>query len=135
MCSGSVAAHHVSDWFIKLLEKLSSFEMSGILFISLCRSSSFIDGLFNAACNRELSMKQRTACANVIRELLVKRSLEFVFSNFTSGEKVYDQSEFNRPMPNMLSAVHDKLHEHAKVHVKAVCDVLIELHQRKYSSL
>lgn len=119
---GQTASTYVAEFFNKLLEKLSSFEMSGILFISLCRSSTFVDGLFKGAtcCTDSFPLEQRQACATVLRELLIK-----------SGEKIFEHSEFARPMPNMLSAVHDKLHEHAKAHVPDLCNVLIHIDGQK----
>lgn len=114
---GQTNAPSVAEFFIKLVEKLSSIEMSGILFISLCRTSSFIDGLFNAIETEEkYSQAQKQACASVLRELMLK-----------SGQKVFEQADFSKPLPNMLSAVHDKLHEYAKARVEGLCNVLVSV--------
>lgn len=123
---GQVNSLYVAEFFNKLLEKLSSFEMSGILFISLCRTSIFVDGLFKVATNTtdEYPLEQRQACSSVLRELLIK-----------SGEKIFEQSEFARPMPNMLSAIHDKLHEHAKNHVADLCNALIFMDGQKKENI
>jgi hypothetical protein len=96
--------------------------MSGVLFISLCRSTSFIDGLFKAVSSEDdsCSLEQRQACANVLRELLLK-----------SGEKVFEQTDFSKPIPNMLSAIHDKLHEHAIVHLEKLCTVITNMENQK----
>lgn len=119
---GQLGALYVAEFFIKLLEKLSSFEMSGILFISLCRSSTFVDGLFKVATSIDdtYPFEQRHACAMVLRELLLK-----------SGEKMFEHADYTRPMPNMLSAVHDKLHDHAKAFVVPLVEVLINLDAQK----
>jgi len=119
---GQNSSPFVADFFIKLLEKLSSFEMSGILFISLCRSSAFVDGLFKSATNVDEAypLEQRQACANVLRELLLK-----------SGEKMFEHADFARPMPNMLSAVHDKLHDHAKAFIVPLAEALINMDSQK----
>jgi len=125
--SGQIVAPYVAEFFIKLLEKLSSFEMSGILFISLCRSSSFVDGLFKAATNTDdtYPYEQRHACSMVLRELLLK-----------SGEKMFEHADYTKPMPNMLSAVHDKLHDHAKAFIVPLSEALINLDlQKKESSI
>lgn len=116
----SIGASYVGDFFIRLMEKLSSIEMSGILFISLCRTPTFIDGLFNTLSKEsEFPFTQRQACANVLRELLLK-----------SGQKVFEHVDFTKPLPNMLSAIHDKLHDYAKLHVEEVCNILINMHGR-----
>eukprot|EP01118_Nematostelium_gracile_P013660 TRINITY_DN5190_c0_g1_i1.p1 TRINITY_DN5190_c0_g1~~TRINITY_DN5190_c0_g1_i1.p1 ORF type:complete len:642 (+),score=169.38 TRINITY_DN5190_c0_g1_i1:118-2043(+) len=118
---GQPSAPYVGDFFVKLLEKLSSFEMSGILFISLCRSSTFVEGLFRVATNPEgYPLAQRQTCANVLRELLLK-----------SGEKMFEHADFARPIPNMLSAIHDKLHDHSKVFVAPLCEALIYIDGKK----
>jgi len=110
-------ASFVGEFFVKLMEKLSSIEMSGILFISLCRTSSFIDGLFSVIeRENDFPFSQRQACASVLRELLLK-----------SGQKVFEQVDFTKPLPNMLSAIHDKLHDYAKVHVVALCNIIIKM--------
>eukprot|EP01119_Soliformovum_irregulare_P008018 TRINITY_DN2074_c0_g1_i1.p1 TRINITY_DN2074_c0_g1~~TRINITY_DN2074_c0_g1_i1.p1 ORF type:complete len:684 (-),score=225.62 TRINITY_DN2074_c0_g1_i1:92-1897(-) len=115
---GNPLSPHVAECFIRLIEKLSSFEMSGILFISLCRMPAFIDSLFKLIVSDDpkVFLAQRQAAASVLRELLIR-----------SGEKMFEHPEFARPMPNMLSAVHDKLHEHAKGHVTNVANVLIHM--------
>jgi len=108
----------VSEFFTKLIEKLSYIEMSGMLFISLCRTSAFIDGLFTVieSEDNKYPYDQKQACASVLRELMLK-----------SGQKVFEQADFTKPLPNMLSAVHDKLHDYSKVHVPQLCNVLISL--------
>jgi len=113
---------YVADFFVKLLEKLSSFEMSGILFISLCRSSVFVDGLFKVATSTDnvFPLEQKQACASVLRELLLK-----------SGEKMFEHADFAKPMPNMLSAVHDKLHDHSKAFIVPLCEALISMDAQK----
>jgi len=108
----------VSEFFTKLIEKLSYIEMSGMLFISLCRTSAFIDGLFSVieSEDNKYSFDQKQACASVLRELMLK-----------SGQKVFEQADFTKPLPNMLSAVHDKLHDYSKVHVPQLCNVLVSV--------
>jgi hypothetical protein len=60
----------------------------------------------------------------------------YVFTKFISGEKMFEHADYARPMPNMLSAVHDKLHEHAKPYVVALSEALISLDsQKKYAIL
>lgn len=116
------SAPNVGDFFVKLMEKLSSIEMSGILFISLCRTPAFIDGLFYVIEHEtEYPFAQRQACANVLRELLIK-----------SGQKVFEQVDFSKPLPNMLSAIHDKLHDFAKNHVEPLCNILINMDGKTY---
>lgn len=39
---------------------------------------------------------------------------------------MFDQSDL-RPLPNMLSAIHDKIHEFAKPHVGKLGDLLISI--------
>jgi len=121
--AGQVGSLPTSDFFIKLLEKLASLEMSGILFISLCRTSSFIDGLFkviNAGEESAYTEEQQKAAANVLRELLIK-----------SGEKILDHTDITKPLPNMLSAVHDKLHDYAKPHIPKLAEVLVQIDNSK----
>jgi len=115
---GNPLSPHVAEFFIRLIEKLSSFEMSGILFINLCRMPAFIDSLFKLITSEDpkVFLAQRQAAASVLRELLIR-----------SGEKMFEHPEFARPMPNMLSAVHDKLHDHAKGHIASVASVLIHM--------
>eukprot|EP01114_Cavostelium_apophysatum_P004845 TRINITY_DN1525_c0_g1_i1.p1 TRINITY_DN1525_c0_g1~~TRINITY_DN1525_c0_g1_i1.p1 ORF type:complete len:665 (-),score=256.94 TRINITY_DN1525_c0_g1_i1:84-2078(-) len=117
----SPLAAPIGEFFIRLMEKLSSIEMSGILFISLCRTSAFIDGLFAVLSQDDkYAEPQRLACANVLRELLLK-----------SGQKVFEPMDLSKPLPNMLSAIHDKLHDYAKVHVVPLCNILIAMDARK----
>jgi len=118
--TGALAA---AEFFVKLLEKLASLEMSGILFISLCRTSVFTDGLFSRLINKDgdAKIEQQKACALVLRELLIK-----------SGEKLFDQaSDFTKPLPNMLSSIHDKLHDYSKVYITDLCNVFIEMDDKK----
>jgi hypothetical protein len=44
---------------------------------------------------------------------------------------MYEQADFTKPLPNMLSAVHDKLHDFAKTHVPAICNILNNLDASK----
>lgn len=44
---------------------------------------------------------------------------------------MFEHSDFARPLPNMLSAVHDKLHDHAKAHVVPLCEALISMDAQK----
>jgi len=45
-----------------------------------------------------------------------------------SGQKVFEQVQvdFSKPLPNMLTAIHDKLHEFAKGHVALLCNIIIQ---------
>jgi len=117
-----INAAYASEFFVRLLEKLASHELSGILFINLCKNSNFVDGLFKVivADDGTHPQNQKLACAHVLRELLIK-----------SGEKVFDQSEFSRPLPNMLSAIHDKVHEYSKPYVEPLCNTLINIDQKR----
>jgi len=44
---------------------------------------------------------------------------------------MFEHADFSRPMPNMLSAVHDKLHDHAKTFVSSLAETLISLDSQK----
>ena len=48
-----------------------------------------------------------------------------------SGQKMYEQADFTKPLPNMLSAVHDKLHDFAKSHVAALCNIITNMDSKK----
>ncbi|PRP88579.1 hypothetical protein PROFUN_02990 [Planoprotostelium fungivorum] len=107
---------HVCEVWIRVLEKLSSQELSGVLFLSLCKTSTFIDGLFSVVTSKDksFSIQQKQAVASVLRDLLLR-----------SPEKAIVRHAFARPIPNMLLAIHGKLHEHAKVRVESMCNVLV----------
>jgi len=80
-----------------------------------------MDGLFEVLENEDkYSAEQKQANAFVLRELLIK-----------SGQKMFEQADFSKPLPNMLSAVHDKLHEFAKTHATALSNVLINMEASK----
>jgi len=116
-------AQFAGEFFIRLLDKLSSHELSGILFISLCRTPFFINGLFSAILASETPAIQKQTCVRVLRDLL-----------FKSSEKMYEQADFSRPLPNMLSAIHDKLHQYAKCFVPDLCNLLIEIEGKKWEN-
>eukprot|EP01117_Protostelium_nocturnum_P013819 TRINITY_DN5201_c0_g1_i1.p1 TRINITY_DN5201_c0_g1~~TRINITY_DN5201_c0_g1_i1.p1 ORF type:complete len:678 (-),score=106.26 TRINITY_DN5201_c0_g1_i1:74-1969(-) len=109
-------AIYASDFFVRLLEKLSSQELAANLFLSICRTSDFLDGLFNAIVIEDgtFSESQKLGCANVLKELLLK-----------SGEKALVQHAFARPIPNMLAAIHGRLHELASKRVETISEVLV----------
>jgi hypothetical protein len=77
--------------------------------------------LFQVICNKDKDYpeEQQKAAALVIRELLVK-----------SGEKMFDQSDL-RPLPNMLSAIHDKLHEFGKPYASDLAELLVTYNRDK----
>jgi hypothetical protein len=107
----------IAEFLNKVFEKLSMIEVSGVLFISMCRTSDFIDGLFGVISDPEAKspVLQRQACAMVARDLLVR-----------SGEKLFDQTDFGaKPMPNMLAGVFDKLHDFSARYVSKVLEVFV----------
>ncbi len=38
---------------------------------------------------------------------------------------MFEHADYARPMPNMLSAVHDKLHDHAKAYTVQLAEALV----------
>jgi len=108
---------NVSDLYVRMLEKLSSQELSGVLFLNLCKTPTFLDGLFAviASPDTSYSAAQKQGCTNMIKELLLR-----------SAEKAIVQHAFARPIPNMLLAIHGKLHEHAKNKVEMLCQIIVE---------
>jgi hypothetical protein len=89
--------------------------MSGVLFVGICRTSTFVTNLFNVvtAPGKKFKEDQKNAAALALRELLIK-----------SGEKMFDQMDL-KPVLNMLTAIYDKLHELSVPFVPAICHVLI----------
>lgn len=69
------ACVHISDFFIKLIDKLAPKEMAGILFVNMCKTSTFVDKLFTVISNPEdkFSFEEQRATATLMRELLYKR--------------------------------------------------------------
>jgi len=108
---------NVSDTYIRVLEKLSSQELSGVLFLNLCKTSNFLDGLFEviSAPDADFSASQKQGCVNMIKELLLR-----------SQERAVVQHAFARPIPNMLLAINAKLHEHARGRVESICKVIVD---------
>jgi len=107
-----------------LIEKLSQHELSGVLLISLCRTSSFIDGLFKTIISDDgtHTQAQKLACSSILRELLIK-----------SGEKMFtEQTDFVRQVPNMLSSIHEKVHEYAKSYAGQLASVLVQLEAKRW---
>jgi len=104
-----------SEFFVKLIDRLATNKMSGVLFVGICRTPTFVTSLFNVIISppKKFKDEQRSAAALALRELLIK-----------SGEKMFDQMDL-KPVLNMLTAIYDKLHEYAVPFVPAICQVLI----------
>lgn len=43
--------------------------------------------------------------------------------------------DFSKPIPNMLSAVHDKLHEYSKAHISDLCNLLCNFNNNEYRKI
>ncbi len=72
------AAVHVSEFMIRMIERLVIEEMAGILFIGLGTNVHFFDNLFRVIENKDkkYSVEQQRAISELIREIVLKR---FIF--------------------------------------------------------
>eukprot|EP01090_Pellita_catalonica_P010058 TRINITY_DN213_c0_g1_i1.p1 TRINITY_DN213_c0_g1~~TRINITY_DN213_c0_g1_i1.p1 ORF type:complete len:643 (-),score=92.13 TRINITY_DN213_c0_g1_i1:31-1959(-) len=116
---GTESFEEASDFFIKLVELVCSYNGADILFETLGQNPKFVYGLVDCIVNESgtSSKQHQTACVFALRSLLIK-----------TGEQLYDQSLESMGqvvLKNMLSGVHDRLHEYLKSKVGALAQRLL----------
>lgn len=109
-----------SAFFNRLVDLCATQNNADVLFTHLSQDMSFIDGLVDCISNstRNLAPEQQIAAINALRAILLK-----------SGEQLYDTSleaYTPTPVPNMLSSIHEDLHNHLKTRAGSLAQKLVE---------
>jgi hypothetical protein len=108
-----------SAFFNRLVDLCSTQNNADVLFLHLSQDMGFLDGLVDCISNNtgNLPAEQQIAAINALRALLLK-----------SGEQLYDTSleaYTPTPVPNMLSGIHEDLHNHLKTRAGSLAQRLV----------
>jgi hypothetical protein len=109
-----------SAFFNRLVDLCSTQNNADVLFLHLSQDMGFLDGLVDCISNNtgNLPAEQQIAAINALRALLLK-----------SGEQLYDTSleaYTPTPVPNMLSGIHEDLHNHLKTRAGSLAQRLVD---------